>query len=243
MSQKVTLRSWAHWVRLGAGLLSLKPGDPCPFDAETYRAHPSATFLLSSPTTAVHQVLVPIFWVIVGVGAGAFAIGPARALGDVVPFTVLVGGFWLVGASFTMWLVLRLRIVWLVGDAIQVAGPSGTERIPLTAVRWVDITQPYGYTKLITLQLDHESSVGRRVTFVPVSAGLSPANALGTCLRQLVRQHADPAYTAVSRDEGPASVVAAHHAPLIETVFRWLLLAAFVTMACVIVWSVYGPTR
>lgn len=102
------------------------------------------------------------------IGAVAF-ISASPVLGPVIPF-MLIG---LVG--YSIWYGWRLSEVWLDGDALQVKGPRGSFRVPLSDVLLLDTGSSYQMRRgqqVFVLGLDHPVGKVQTIRFIPAHDGI-----------------------------------------------------------------------
>jgi hypothetical protein len=120
--------------------------------------------------TVLTRTFMPIMWGIICCGVVVITRGRIGLVG-----VLMLGVF-----AFTVWFGRQLSDVWLDGDALQVTGPTGSFRVPLSDMLLVD--DHWGRQRLCVLLLDHPVGKVRKVRFIPegdwVAFGPNPADAL-----------------------------------------------------------------
>ncbi|MEJ2205010.1 MAG: hypothetical protein P8170_12980 [Gemmatimonadota bacterium] len=126
--------------------------------------------ILSSEATTFWKRIFPTAWT-VGVGALAVAVW-LGLIGDPpapdVVRVVILGGWATFSALFFHWLG-RLQHVWRVGNELVVGDRERGVRVNLTEIRNVKESRMQRL-KMVTLELDHATPLGRKITFIPRGA-------------------------------------------------------------------------
>jgi hypothetical protein len=126
--------------------------------------------LLSSDATTFWRRIFPTAWTlgmgVVAVAAWLDLIGDAPAP-DLVK-VVILGGWAAFSALFFRWLG-SLQHVWRTGNELVVGDRERGVRVSLTEIREVKESRMQRL-KMVTLELDHATPLGRKITFIPRGA-------------------------------------------------------------------------
>jgi hypothetical protein len=133
---------------------------------------------LSSGMTVWTRTIMPVWWGIIFCGLVAVTRGRIGLPGVLI----------IAAGAVSVWFGRHLSDVWLDGDVLQVQGPTGSFRGPLSDVLLLD--DRWGRQRFCVLLLDHPVGKVQKVRFIPegdwVVFGPNPADALEKDLRSRI---------------------------------------------------------